>query len=155
MLSCVTPHGIIEFERGMMNWRPERGPPQRVELGETIVTACLIPSPQASIQGVVMFSKQGLIIHLSIPSLIPISSTRLEGWCPESAQLAHIHGIPYVILSHNKSIETRCLDDLKKVISIIEFENKVDLLYLDGNTLVVIQGMNTTKIQIQDIIPLP
>jgi hypothetical protein len=47
------------------------------------------------------------------------------------------------------------LDDLKKVISIIEFENKVDLLYLDGNTLVVIQGMNTTKIQIQDIIPLP
>jgi hypothetical protein len=154
MLSCATPHGIIEFERGMMNWRPERGPPQRVELGETIVTACLIPSPQASIQGVVMFSKQGLIIHLSIPSLVPISSTRLEGWCPESAQLVHIHGIPYVILSHGKSIEIRCLDDLKKIISIIEFENKVDLLYLNGNTLVVIQGMKTTEIQIQDIIPL-
>ena len=155
MLSCATPHGIIEFERGMMNWRPERGPPQRLEVGETIVTACLIPSPQSSIQGVVMFSKQGLILHLSIPSLVPISSARLNGWCPESAQLVHFHGIPYVILSHGKSIETRCLDNLKKIISIIEFENKVNLLYLDGNKLVVIQGLKTAEIQIQDLIPLP
>ena len=155
MLSCATPHGIIEFERGMMNWRPERGPPQRLEVGETIVTACLIPSPQSSIQGVVMFSKLGLIIHLSIPSLVPISSTRLEGWCPESAQLVHIHGTPHVILSHGKSIETRCLDDLNNIISTIDFQNKVDLLYLDGKTLIVIQGMNTAEIQIQDIIPLP
>lgn len=155
MLSCATPHGIIEFERGMMNWRPERGPPQRVELGETIVTACLIPSPQCSIQGVVMFSKQGLILHLSIPSLVPISSTRLNGWCPESAQLVHFHGTPYVILSHGKSIETRCVDNLNKIISTMEFQNKVDLLYLDGSTLIVIQGMRTAEIQIQDLIPLP
>ena len=155
MLSCATPHGIIEFERGMMNWRPERGPPQRLEVGETIVTACLIPSPQSSIQGVVMFSKQGLILHLSIPSLVPISSARLNGWCPESAQLVHIHGTPHVILSHGKSIEVRTLDNLKKIISIIEFENKVNLLYLDGNKLVVIQGLKTAEIQIQDLIPLP
>ncbi|MBT7938579.1 MAG: hypothetical protein HN696_05395 [Euryarchaeota archaeon] len=139
----------------MMSWNPERGPPQRVEIGEIIVTACLIPSPQNSIQGVVMFSKQGSIIHLSIPSLVPISSTRLDGWFPESAQTVHINGIAHIILSHDKSIEVRCLDDLKKIVSIIEFENKVNLLYLDGDKLVVIQGMKTAEIQIQDIIPLP
>ncbi|MDC0055645.1 hypothetical protein OAJ94_01180 [Deltaproteobacteria bacterium] len=86
---------------------------------------------------------------------MPISSTRIGGWFPESAQIVYFHGIPYVISSHGKSIETRCLDDLKGIISTLEFQNKVDLLYLDGNTLIVIQGMNTAEIQIQDIIPLP
>ena len=155
MFACSTPLGSVEFDRGHLIWRPLRGPLQRVEIGETIVNSCLVPGPGGSTCGLVLFTRPGLILHLSLPSLVPLASTRLAAGPPNAAQIIFSHGIPYLVMAKENRLQVRALQRLSSTVACREFHKMADLLYLDDDELVVIHGMESTLLKVDELIPPP
>ena len=153
MLTIYTPSGELELKRDELFWTPRRGSVRKIGFGENIINSCICPGPQKTVTGILLFGSEGLVIHLRLPSLAPIQTLRLEQ-PPDAVQIVYDEGCGYLVIAEEKTLKFRLLNSLERIVSVIGCQQKIDLLHLDGQRLIIVHGFETTALDLTDIIPL-
>ena len=150
----ATPLGTVEAISQTVIWNPIKGRKYAFSVSEAIIGICSCQGPQNSVSSVILFGTNGLYLRIAIPSMIPLQIFQLER-APKSSIVVYIQGRATLVLAYDSELSIRLMAKPQTEIYCHTFTKKVKLLCQDGEDLLVIHGLDNSRIKIAEIIPLP